>query len=69
METVGRTLLHVTDGYNGHRYYVDGRRARKARYDLIFSRADRVDSMHTVRRKGAWYFYASASLSGFAAAA
>ena len=53
-------LLHTTDGYGTHKYYADGRRVTKARYNEIWERAGRVDTLSTQRRNGQWYFYAHA---------
>jgi hypothetical protein len=57
------SLLHVTDGYNGHKYYIDGRRCTKDRYNQIWAEAlnkDKLSSMFTQRKNGAWYHYTSA---------
>lgn len=54
------TLLHVTDGYHDHKYYIDGRRVRRARWHDEFDAANRagtINSSVTKRKNGAWYHY------------
>lgn len=53
-------LLHVTAGYGTHKYYADGIRITKRRYDEIWADAARMDCLSTERRNGQWYFYAYA---------
>ena len=62
--TESRTLLRVTAGCGGHRFYVDGRRTTRARHDKLRDGADALDSMRTLNRRGAWFHYAHARVSG-----
>lgn len=56
-------LLHVTDGYGDHKYYIDGRRCTRQVWHDIYDRANRegrINSLSTVRKNAAWYFYTHA---------
>lgn len=57
------TLLHVTSGYNDHKFYIDGRRCRRDRYDAVFrdsNRRGKISCSVTKRKNGAWYHYVQA---------
>lgn len=51
-------LLHVTDGYGDHKYYIGRRRCRRDRWHDAFdaaNRTDRISCSLTTRRNSAWY--------------
>lgn len=57
------TLLHVTDGYNEHKYYIDGRRVKRDVWHDEFNKANRenrLNSSYTKRKNSAWYHYVHA---------
>lgn len=54
-------LLHVTDGYNTHRYYLNGIRTTKAAFDQLYDLAKSTEKLApekpAERRNGQWYKY------------
>jgi len=56
-------LLRVTTSGHAARYYSGGRRITAARYQDIWTAANRLDCLHTVQRNGRWFHYSQARMA------